>query len=308
MTDTSYAPACSMQPETLFFGQFLVRSGVVTESQLQDALSFQEQHNQLLGQLAVSRGYLTEAQVLDATREQKRLDLPLGVIAMRKGYLNARQLDDLLFSQIIATVHIGEALVERGHLKASDLARMLNEFNMKEQERQQLIASRIRNLPNSTFISAGIESLHRAFLRFAHAPTTIVSTHGSCTAQFNWNFQVWMQLGTGTTIQMITGLNEKNALKIASRMAVSDEDVHCCQRCLGRNNLFFTIVKRYFQALLTNQNHVVVKSGMRKAGSDMSFPQTEEACIQLASPVGPIEARFFILPITPAENRDASRS
>lgn len=282
--------------DTAFFGQYLLQSGVITEDQLQESLALQARHNQKLGEMAVDRGYLSEAQVEEVTRDQKLLDLPLGVIATRKGYLSPEQLDDLLFSQIVDTIHVGEALVELGHVPASDLARLLNTFNTHDRDRQRLIEEKLRHLPHSSLIVAGIESLQRAFLRIAQKPTTIVSVYGSFATESTWTFLVWMQMESGTFIHMAASLTENNALSIAASLAPHRKKTDCDQCCLGWNNLFFTIVKRYYRALLLKENLKVVRSGAGRAQAGWEPRPTEDACVTLASPVGLIQVRFFFTP------------
>lgn len=286
----------------MFFGQYLLQAGIITEAQLQEALALQERHNQLLGELALSRGYLSEDQIHETTREQKLLDLPFGVIALRKNFLTPKQLDDLLFSQIVATTHIGEALVELGHLTASELGRLLSAYNLHEEGRQRKIEAELRSLPQSSVIVAGIEALHRTFLRFAHSPTTIAGLNRPPLADLSWTFLVWLETIDGAMVAMTTSLSEHNALKIAAKLAISKTDVYCGLRCQGRNRLFFTIVKRYFAHLLKKQGIQVAQAGMRKGDVDASprlslaLPpeRRQDVRVQLASPVGPIEARFFL--------------
>ena len=289
-------------PNPIFFGQYLLQAGIITEAQLQEALALQERYNQLLGELAFSRGYLSEDQIQETTREQKLLDLPFGVIALRKNFLTPKQLDDLLFSQIVATTHIGEALVELGHLTASDLGRLLSAYNLHEEDRQRKIEAGLRSLPQSSVIVAGIEALHRTFLRFAHSPTTIAGLNKPPLTDLSWTFLVWLETIDGAMVAMTTSLSEHNALKIAAKLAISETDVHCGLRCQGRNRLFFTIVKRYFAHLLKKQGIQVAQAGMRKgdvaasprSASPLPPNRREDVRVQMVSPVGPIEALFFL--------------
>ena len=53
-----------MSSVVLFFGQYLVSEGHVTQSQLDEAVQFQEQHNLPLGAVALSKALMSERQVL----------------------------------------------------------------------------------------------------------------------------------------------------------------------------------------------------------------------------------------------------
>lgn len=289
-------------PNTSFFGQYLLQSGVVTDRQLLEGLSLQERRNQLLGELALARGYLSTHQIQETAREQKKLDLPFGVIALRKKYLSPKQLDDLLFSQVVTTTHIGEALVDLGHLPADRLGRLLNDYMQLEQDRHREIVADLRKIPEQQVIIAGIEALHRAFLRFTGSPMTIMDLAARSTSARSWIFQIWLETVDGARIAMTTSLTERSALQIAARLAGSETDIRCHLRCQGRNRLFFTIVKRYIVRLLQKQGVQVARSGMCTGNVDACphlleahVPDwTERFRIQMNSPVGLIETRFFL--------------
>ena len=52
------------------FGQFLVRTKVISVEQLRDALDMMSRENLLLGQLAVEEGYLSESQANTINRKE----------------------------------------------------------------------------------------------------------------------------------------------------------------------------------------------------------------------------------------------
>jgi hypothetical protein len=292
-------PLCPPTAQSYFFGQYLVHLGAITQETLQQALDFQRQKNQLLGELAISKGYLNQDQVRQVIAEQQRLDLPMGVIALRKGWLKARQLDDLLFAQVVATTHVGEALVELEYLAPAELAAYLNDFNTQEKNREALIAETFGRLSHSSLITAGIEALNKAFSRFAHEPTTIVSIGASCASHYKWSFAIHLELNDASDIWMEVSLSEQNALNIATSLAVSEHDALCDLRCLGRNNLFFTIVKRYFAMDIQDAGKSVMTAKLVKANrftprADQSCRDANELCVLLASPVGIIQVHFFL--------------
>ena len=92
-----------------FFGQFLVRTKVISVEQLRDALDMMSRENLLLGQLAVEEGYLSESQANTINREQRYSDKPFGAIGVQMGLLTTEQLDQLLELQNKRRVQVGEA-------------------------------------------------------------------------------------------------------------------------------------------------------------------------------------------------------
>ena len=283
-----------LSPSTIFFGQYLINHNVVDAAQLDEAVQFQHSHNRLLGQLAVEKGYMTQSQV-DRTRiEQKNLDLPFGVIAVRKGYLGPDQLDDLLFSQIVNTTHVGEALVELGHLPPEELGFFLRKYNQEQEQRLQNIEDVLEKADARVFpVRAGIHALDRAFIRFVHEPVNIVSVDekpGSYDRQ--WSFFIRIEMSSGRHQCIIVNLSESSALKVAGKAAQKYDSQKCSLRCLGRNLLFFTIVKRYFAANLLDHDYPVVRTRMFR-NKDADDVKEERVRVSLSSAAGEFEAVFF---------------
>ena len=103
-----------MSSVVLFFGQYLVSEGHVTQSQLDEAVQFQEQHNLPLGAVALSKALMSERQVLIVHAQQARTDKQFGQIAVERGFLSRAQLDELLREQSEARILLGEALIQKG--------------------------------------------------------------------------------------------------------------------------------------------------------------------------------------------------
>ena len=283
-----------LSPSTIFFGQYLISQGVIDAAQLDDAVKFQHKHNRLLGQLAVEKGYLTQSQIDRIKTEQKNLDLPFGVIAVRKGYLTPDQLDDVLFSQIVNTTHVGEALVELGHLPPEKLGFFLRQYNHEQEQRLHSIENVLQKADASAFpVRAGVNALDRAFIRFVHEPVNIVSVDekpGSCDRQ--WSFLIRIEMSSGRHQCIIVNLSESSALKVAGKAAQKDGGHKCSLRCLGRNLLFFTIVKRYFAANLLDHDYPVVRARMFR-NKDTGAVKEECVRVSLSSAAGELEAVFF---------------
>lgn len=280
-------------PSSVFFGQYLLNQGVISGFQLDQAIDFQQKHNRLLGQMAIEKDYMSESQVVKSKAEQKNLDLPFGVIAVHKGYMTPHQLDDLLFSQIVNTTHVGEALVELGHLPPEDLGRHLRSYNQEEGQRLQVINQTLDQIDVDFPVKACIHALDRAFIRFAHQPINVVSVEEQPdNVRRGWSFVICIEMHSRDHLCMEVKLSGSNVRKIAGEPAVRESREGCDASCLGRNLLFFTIVKRYLAAQLIDDQYPVAGARMiRKSNQD---PGPENSVrIYLSSPAGKFEVRLF---------------
>ncbi|MFP4083285.1 MAG: hypothetical protein ACLFP9_01580 [Desulfonatronovibrio sp.] len=282
-----------LAPSSVFFGQYLLNKGVINSLQLDQAIDFQQKHNKLLGQMAIEKGYMTESQVEKAKAEQKNLDLSFGVIAVDKGYMTPHQLDDLLFTQIVNTTHVGEALVELGHLPPEDLGRNLKNYNQEEGQRLQAINKALDKIDVDFPVKACIHSLDRAFIRFAHQPINVVSVEGrSDNVRREWSFVICIEMHSRDHLYMEVKLSGSNVRKIAGESDVRESGQGCGPRCLGRNLLFFTIVKRYLAAQLIDDQYPVAGARMIRK-SDQDPGSVNSVRIYLSSPAGKFEVRLF---------------
>ena len=111
-----------------FFGQFLVRTKVISVEQLRDALDMMSRENLLLGQLAVEEGFLSESQANTINREQRYSDKPFGAIGVQMGLLTNQQLEQLLELQNKRRVQVGEALTRLSFITEDRLVQELRRF------------------------------------------------------------------------------------------------------------------------------------------------------------------------------------
>lgn len=113
---------------TQFFGNYLLNKGLVTASQLSDALSAQKQTRLKLGVLAINAGYMTPEQVDMVHAEQQRVDKRIGDIACDMGFLTQEQISELLSTQGAAHLQLGQALVDAGAMTNASFADALNSY------------------------------------------------------------------------------------------------------------------------------------------------------------------------------------
>jgi hypothetical protein len=133
-------------------GELLVDQQLLTEDELERALTEQARSGRLLGQILVSNGYLSafslarvlseqHGVVLQAQPEPPHLSVveqpeveqtdtrwrPLGTVLVERGFLTQAQLVDALDEQREGHGRLGEILVTRGVLSGAQLAQALAE-------------------------------------------------------------------------------------------------------------------------------------------------------------------------------------
>ena len=135
-----------------FFAQYILNQGLLTASQVQEALENRRAVQVKLGVLAINQGFLTAEQVEEIHRLQQRIDKRFGEIALDEGYLSEEQLITLLDTQENDHLNFGQALVDKGYMTLAQLENVLEEYKaegnldqqsdvsyLKEQIRTQLI-------------------------------------------------------------------------------------------------------------------------------------------------------------------------
>lgn len=117
-----------------FFGQFLLRRGVIHRRQLLETIAYQEQHNLKLGEQAVRAGLLTYDDCDRIRKAQRGRSGRFGEIAVELGLLTAAQIEHLTRRQRNNHLYLGEALVQLGHLTTAQLAAELDLFEATQSD------------------------------------------------------------------------------------------------------------------------------------------------------------------------------
>ena len=116
-------------------GRLLVERGVITQEQLDTALSVQRAQGGMLGEILTSRGWVTSLSIAAALAKQRADEpeasesrpargsnwKPLGTLLVEKGFISDVQLKQALALQANEGGFLGEILVERGWLTAANL-------------------------------------------------------------------------------------------------------------------------------------------------------------------------------------------
>lgn len=111
-----------------YFGHYLLNRGLITNTQLQDALHFQETVHVKFGVIAVDKGFMTSSQVDEVHEKQKQMDKRFGEIAVELGYLTEDQVEDLISHQKQGYLYLAQALVDRGYMSMDQFSTALNDY------------------------------------------------------------------------------------------------------------------------------------------------------------------------------------
>jgi adenylate cyclase len=118
---TAHGGGNSARPDVPF-GEILLKLGIVTPNQIEEALALQGLNGQRLGEALISLGYATREQIQDALGEALGLNRPgpsvdhppLGELLVGLKYITPAQLDEALALQRGSSRKVGEILVEQG--------------------------------------------------------------------------------------------------------------------------------------------------------------------------------------------------
>jgi len=111
-----------------FFGQFLIKKGIISKMDLLHAIDLQEKNNLRFGDLVIKMGLMTVAQKVQTLEAQRHEDLQFGEMAIKLGVLTSAQVQQVLDKQRAEHLFIGEALVKFGVITQQQLERYLVEF------------------------------------------------------------------------------------------------------------------------------------------------------------------------------------
>ena len=111
--------------ERQLLGVLLVRSGHITNDQLDHAIAEQKVSGEKLGEVFMRLGMMTNLQLTSLLDFQKNQcaatsgPLKLGELLVATGHISRKQLDDVLRKQALTHKKIGEVLVEEGYVRPS---------------------------------------------------------------------------------------------------------------------------------------------------------------------------------------------
>ncbi len=156
---------------TQFFGQFLLTRGLLSRTQLLDAVEYQERHNLRLGDYAVKKGYITPADAARIHSAQTTRDIQFGEAAVELGLLKHEQLKDLLRAQQADHLYLGDCLTKLGVLSADAVSKALADYR-EDQRGQEGDSLHIPDdFPDVAFAAEACELTRKMLLRLWGTPT-----------------------------------------------------------------------------------------------------------------------------------------
>lgn len=190
-----------------FFGQFLVKRGLVDPSALDDALLRTARANLTLGEMARERGFLNPGQIKELHEAQASEDLAFGQLALQRGYLTQAQLDELLATQTDRHLFLGEALIQSGRLQHEDFVAALNDFSRLRSALERHNTDLVACAEDSHCLFNFLEAVEVAFRRFPRLP---VRLGGICQSpgeiEHEHSFIVSLELLDGKTLSFSLSL------------------------------------------------------------------------------------------------------
>ena len=124
------------------FGKYLVKKGVITNSDYRMLIRKHLDERAKIGTIAVAEGLLTEGQAEHINKLQKLFDKYFGDIAIEKGFLTEEQVEDLLKKQGNPYMQFLEVILESGKVSVSqldtELAAFQKEYGFTKQDMEAL--------------------------------------------------------------------------------------------------------------------------------------------------------------------------
>lgn len=113
----------------MLFGEFLIKRGVATESQILKALDDQKKKRLPIGTVAVTEKFLSIKDVYVILNKQfEDPEKKFGEVAVELGLLTGEELQTILELQFEKNPNVGEILIEHGVLDRDRLFEELNAF------------------------------------------------------------------------------------------------------------------------------------------------------------------------------------
>ncbi|BFM20410.1 hypothetical protein [Gilvimarinus japonicus] len=114
---------------TSFFGQYLLLKGIVSRSQLREAIALQVEANQTLAQIALVAGVLSQQQLQKLPLSGCENDTLFSQIVINLGWVSRTALEALHAQQRKVQLTLGEALVKHGYLSDNNLPNLLTDYH-----------------------------------------------------------------------------------------------------------------------------------------------------------------------------------
>lgn len=255
---------------TQFFGNYLLNKGLVSASQLADALAAQKKTRTKLGVLAINAGYMTAAQVDMVHAEQQRVDKRIGDIAVDMGFLTRDQVEELLSSQGAAHLQLGQALVDIGAMDNGSFADALRsykeensltdvDFNDKNGNRINEVIEKFYNFSNEKngdMLSDYVTLLFKNIIRFIGDDFTPLTPEKL--SSINVKFAAVQKMSGGFEARTAIMAGERAYINFGSRYA-GEELTEVDEMTEASNGEFLNLHNGLFCVNVSNEKQTEVK-------------------------------------------------
>jgi len=117
-----------MAKKTKYFGEFLLKKGLIDKNDILVARHVQQEANKQIGQLAIKQKMLTAKKVQEILKQQKKTKRKFGEIAIDLKVLTSEQIQNLLEFQKKHNFLIGEIFTYEGKLSPAQVDQEFKEF------------------------------------------------------------------------------------------------------------------------------------------------------------------------------------
>ncbi len=156
---------------TQFFGQYLLTRGLLSRTQLLDAVDYQERQNLRLGDYAVKKGFITPADAARIHSAQTTRDIQFGEAAVELGFIKPEQLKELLRAQQADHLYLGDCLTKLGILSAEAVTKELAAYREDQRGQEGDVLRIPDDFPEVAFASEACEITRKMLLRLWGTPT-----------------------------------------------------------------------------------------------------------------------------------------
>jgi hypothetical protein len=248
------------------FGQYLYDKGVISTSQLKDALIRQDRTGQAIGILSLEQQILTKDQVLTILAKQRRSTKYFGEIAIELGYLNQNQVTHLLDLQRTAHLHLSDILITEGYIDIADLATHSAHFHQENKEIEYAIREQLVTTGHAPLYEIILSTFQSYFSRAICGRAKALSAH-SLPETFNKDIFVSALMTrniVSPAAQLSFGFSLDRRTAFSLCYCLSNRVMHSWERICG-------VLKEYCQSLGYLVDNQLRNAGHAPSQGDINF-------------------------------------
>ncbi|MCR8629805.1 hypothetical protein [Paenibacillus radicis (ex Xue et al. 2023)] len=251
-----------------YFGQYLLNQGLLSASELKQAISIQKLTRVKLGVLAINYGYMSAAQVETVHQIQMKLDKKFGEIATELSFLSEEIVSSLLDSQQNAHLALGQVLIDQGIMTYEGFADALEQYkkaySLTDDQFDSIIKGSMETLLETVLLKGGLYKdpaisdyiglFAKNLIRFIDSDIRLELSEPGDSMALDWVTEQHI-LTPNRDISRFTAIggSESSILLFASKYAQEtvDEPGDMMEACIGE---FLNLHNGIYLVNLSNQN------------------------------------------------------